>query len=73
MTQKQSQLKKEAKIYKKLQGGIGIPKFYGFKTEGRYNIMVMEMLGPSLEKLFKVCGKKLSITTGFLIAEQMVL
>lgn len=62
----------EAKVYKELQGGPGIPKLYGYRNEGKYNVLVMELLGKSLEGLFKVCHRKLSIPTSFVLADQMV-
>ena len=35
--------------------------------------MVMDIMGPSLEDLFKFCEKKLSLKTVLMLAEQMVL
>lgn len=39
-----------------MQGNEGFPKLYGAGTEGDYNYMAMEMLGPSLEDLFNYCN-----------------
>ena len=70
---KLSQLKIELYIYKKLKGITGIPKLYGFNTEGDYNFLVIELLGKSLEKQFKACNKKFSVSTCISLADQMVL
>ena len=66
------QLKYEYKIYKNLEGGFGFPKIYGFYEERRQNILIMEMLGPSLEKLFNKCHKKFSQLTVLMIVEQIL-
>ena len=42
---------------------LGIPKFFWYSSVGDCNAMIIELLGPNLEKLLKLCGKKFSITT----------
>jgi serine/threonine protein kinase len=50
-TTKHPQLLHEAKLLK-LMKGKGIPELKGALIEGEFNIMVMSLLGPSLEHLF---------------------
>ena len=55
-----------------MQGGVGIPlvKYYG--TEDDYNVMVMELLGPSLEDLFNFCSRRFTMKTVLMLADQMI-
>ena len=50
----------------------GIPQIYHFGQEGLHNILVIDLLGPSLEDLFDMCGRKFSIKTVCMAARQMV-
>uniref|UniRef100_G3NC04 non-specific serine/threonine protein kinase n=1 Tax=Gasterosteus aculeatus aculeatus TaxID=481459 RepID=G3NC04_GASAC len=68
---KHPQLHIESKIYKMMQGGVGIPTIKWCGAEGDYNVMVMELLGPSLEDLFNFCSRKFSLKTVLLLADQM--
>ena len=66
------QLLYESRLYKILQGGTGVPNMRWFGIEGDYNIMVMDLLGPSLEDLFNFCNRKLSLKTVLMLADQLV-
>ncbi|ELR19948.1 protein kinase domain containing protein [Acanthamoeba castellanii str. Neff] len=69
---KHPQLQYEAKLYKVLGGGIGFPYVRWFGQEGDYNVMVIDLLGPSLEDVFNVCHRKFSIKTVLMVADQMI-
>ncbi|KAK9282476.1 hypothetical protein L1049_005394 [Liquidambar formosana] len=69
---KHPQLLYESKLYKILQGGNGIPNVKWFGVEGDYNVLVMDLLGPSLEDLFNFCSRKLSLKTVLMLADQMI-
>jgi len=64
------QLIYEAKILYSLQGGSGIPNLTWCGQEGDYNILVMELLGESIESLFNLCGQKLSLKTVLMLVDQ---
>ena len=69
---KHSPLKHESKIYKSLMGGPGVPWIIWSGKQGDYNIMVIDLLGPSLEDLFKMCNRHFSLKTVLLLADQLV-
>ncbi|XP_020901253.1 casein kinase I [Exaiptasia diaphana] len=66
------QLLYESKLYRMLHGGIGIPKMKWFGQEKEYNVLVMELLGPSLEDLFNFCSRDFSMKTVLMLADQMI-
>eukprot|EP00768_Dysnectes_brevis_P001603 gnl/Dysnectes_brevis/1429_a1618_3028.p1 GENE.gnl/Dysnectes_brevis/1429_a1618_3028~~gnl/Dysnectes_brevis/1429_a1618_3028.p1 ORF type:complete len:390 (+),score=69.63 gnl/Dysnectes_brevis/1429_a1618_3028:73-1242(+) len=66
------QLLYESKLYKILQGGVGIPFVHYYGVEGEYNVMVMDLLGPSLEDLFNFCHRQFSLKTVLMLADQMI-
>jgi casein kinase 1 len=69
---KHPQLMYEAKLLKHLQGGPGIANVHYCDVEGEHNVMVMDLLGPSLEDLFNLCNRKFSLKTVLMIADQML-
>jgi casein kinase 1 len=51
---------------------VGVPNAYYFGQEGLNNILVIDLLGPSLEDMFDICGRKFSVKTVAMLAIQMV-
>jgi len=51
---------------------VGIPKILYYGVEGDYNVMVMEVLGPSLEAMFRFCDKSISTNTLLLCGIQLI-
>ncbi|CAM8938842.1 unnamed protein product [Rhodiola kirilowii] len=69
---KHPQLMYEAKLYHILQGGSGIPSIKWSGVDGEDNALVLDLLGPSLEDLFVYCGRKFSLKTVLMLADQMI-
>ncbi|KPV75952.1 casein kinase I [Rhodotorula graminis WP1] len=66
------QLRDEYRTYKILAGSPGVPQVYYFGQEGLHNVLVIDLLGPSLEDLFDMCGRKFSTKTVCMTAKQML-
>ena len=66
------QLSYESKLYAIFSGGTGIPRLHWYGTEDSHNIMVIDLLGKSLEDLFVYCHHKLSLKTVLMLADQMI-
>lgn len=76
---KHPQLFYESKLYMALQGGgndvikiAGIPNIHWCGSQGNYNIMIIDILGPSMEDLFNYCKRKFTLKTVMMLGDQMV-
>ena len=65
-------IKKEINITKKFQNEIGFPSIFDTFIHEKKNIIIESMLGPSLDKLFKYCGRIFPLKTVCLIGKEMV-
>lgn len=72
VTAKHQQLLYESKLIRLLQGGPGLPGVLWYGVEGSFNVLVMDLLGPSLEDLFNYCARRLSLKTVLMLADQMI-
>eukprot|EP01065_Artemidia_motanka_P020010 TRINITY_DN23969_c0_g2_i1.p1 TRINITY_DN23969_c0_g2~~TRINITY_DN23969_c0_g2_i1.p1 ORF type:complete len:381 (+),score=81.53 TRINITY_DN23969_c0_g2_i1:80-1222(+) len=66
----------EARLYRMLNQGKmvapGIPAIHYSGVEGDFRVMVIDLLGPSLEDLFCFCGRALSWRTTMMLADQLL-
>lgn len=62
----------ECKIYKVMCGEPGFPYIYHYSKEEDTRVLVIELMGPSLERLFTVCGSIFSQPTVCFLAVQML-
>ncbi|KFY24256.1 hypothetical protein V491_02223 [Pseudogymnoascus sp. VKM F-3775] len=66
------QLEHQARVYKSLAGGVGVPYVRWFGAGCDHNAMVLDLLGPSLEDLFNFCNRKFSLKTVLLLTDQLI-
>ncbi|CAK9870617.1 unnamed protein product [Sphagnum jensenii] len=54
------------------QSFSGVPNIRWFGVEGDYNVLVIDLLGPSLEDLFNFCSRKFTLKTVLMLADQLI-
>lgn len=69
---KESSLEIQAKFYRLVKGGTGIPNLYWYGIEHNYRALVTDIFGPSLDQLLKYCNGTFSLKTVLLIADQIL-
>ncbi|XP_010469571.1 PREDICTED: casein kinase 1-like protein 5 [Camelina sativa] len=66
------QLLYESRIYRLLQCGTGIPNMKWCGVDADHNVIVMDLLGGSLEDLFSYCNRNFTLKTVLMLADQMI-
>jgi len=69
---KSSQLYIESKVYNIFSGMNGFPKFFWYGVENGLNILVIELLGNSVDGYFEKQRGNFSLKTVLMIADQML-
>ncbi|ODM89991.1 Casein kinase I isoform alpha [Orchesella cincta] len=72
VTDRSPLLLNESQLYKILQGGMGIARVRWCGMERDHYVLVMDMLGPSIEDLFNFCARKFTVKTVLMLADQMI-
>lgn len=71
-SKKKSSLTKEHSISQKLSGEPGFPVIKDYIVEGEKEVLIMSLLGSSLQAKFLECGSKLSLKTILMIGYQAI-
>mmetsp|Transcript_13612 Transcript_13612/g.33317 ORF Transcript_13612/g.33317 Transcript_13612/m.33317 type:complete len:387 (-) Transcript_13612:577-1737(-) len=66
------QLLYEYQVYRAIDPAQGFPVVHWCGSAGRCNVMVMELLGSSLESLYVKCGRRFSMKTVLMLAIQLI-
>ena len=66
------QLEFESKLYSIMTGGPGIPHMRWFGRDKENHVLVIDLLGKSLEDLLDECGRQMSLKTVLMIADQVL-
>lgn len=65
-------LQYESRLLEKFQGNPGYCQMLWSGVEGEFNVLVMDLCGPTIEELFNFCECKFSIKTVLWIASELV-
>ncbi|ORX61640.1 kinase-like protein [Hesseltinella vesiculosa] len=65
-------LENEYEVYQVMRGTEGVPRIHYLGREGIDKCMVMDLLGPSLEDLFDMCGRQFSVKTVVGVGKAMI-
>jgi serine/threonine protein kinase len=69
---KNPQLRHEYKVYREITSCHGFASVHYFGKQDNYNVLVMDLMGPSLEDLFDKCHRRFSVKTVLQIADQLL-
>ena len=69
---KQPRLMHESVLYKLIGSNAGMPAVHWYGVVGDNNVVVMDLLGPSLEHLLESCDRKFGLKTVLLLADQII-
>jgi len=51
---------------------VGFPNIRWYSVEGDFNVMVLDILGPSLEDLFNYCSREFSLKTVLMLFDRLM-
>lgn len=67
-----AKVQKEVQIQRHLAGEKGMPEVHWYGVEGRHKVIVMNLMGPSLEDMFNACDRKFPVKLVLTLAEELI-
>ncbi|KAF8308303.1 kinase-like protein [Clavulina sp. PMI_390] len=67
-----SSIAREGGFLHKLRQCIGVPHLHCLGIQDEHPLLIMDLLGPSLERLFAACGRRFTLKTVLMIADQVI-
>jgi len=64
---KHPQLVYEAKLLRRLAGGVGVSPIHFEGKYGEYNVLIMDLMGGSLEDVFNICDRRIPLKNTFVL------
>lgn len=62
----------ETRVYRALGNAVGVPRIHWYGVENGCNVLVMDLMGPSLEDLLVFCRRRFSLKTVLMLGDQMI-
>ncbi|KAH8108676.1 CK1/CK1 protein kinase [Phellopilus nigrolimitatus] len=62
----------ERGFYPSLQGGVGMPTLWAAGIQGDYDYLVIDLLGPSLDNMYRKNNKRMDLRSTICIAMQVI-
>jgi len=70
--EKERLLEREKVVLNELRGATGVPRVMWFGRDGGNHVLVMELVGRTVESLYLYCQQRFSLKTVLLLADQLI-
>ena len=72
LTAQSPQLRNESKVYRTLSGAVGVPNMRWYGIQPDYLVLVLDLLGKSIQSIFEHSRHTFSLKTVLMLADQMI-
>lgn len=67
-----AKVQQEVNIQRRIAGATGMPEVHWYGVEGRHKVIIMNLMGPSLEDMFNACDRKFPVKLVLTLGEELV-